>query len=342
MEKDFHNFLIKNSRKFFCCVFFLAFFILFLSTVSSLKTSLNCPNDIGELSEFECSVLIEDFEENLDTKIEIEGNGSLINQIWIGDKWQRADWYYKDSIKGNGEWKFRLKIHKDFIGEGKIKFALRKNTNQKVIYNETKSIFIKQKEENNKNVKQESLQNQQQKDEDLNKEKYEEDNKTIQISKEIISLNQIKIDINTASLKELTKIIGIGEKTAKEIINTRPFCSIDELVKVKGIGNATLEKIKQQGLAFVEKDFVEKNCIENKENYLTNLDKKEEDVNNEVVHNKIKDDETEKIIKLNPKKIKEQEAKIVYQSKSEIIRRYAIYFFSFFLFLIIVLIMKER
>ena len=58
------------------------------------------------------------------------------------------------------------------------------------------------------------------------------------------------IDINTAPLEELEEIIGIGPALAQRIIEARPFNSLDDLIKVKGIGEITLQKIKDQGLAW--------------------------------------------------------------------------------------------
>lgn len=57
------------------------------------------------------------------------------------------------------------------------------------------------------------------------------------------------IDINSASSKELERIIGIGPVLAQRIIEARPFSSLDDLIKIEGIGEVTLKKIKDQGLA---------------------------------------------------------------------------------------------
>ena len=53
------------------------------------------------------------------------------------------------------------------------------------------------------------------------------------------------VDINNASLKQLTTLKGIGKKKAEAIVSYRNkycFKSIDELTKVKGIGRKILEK----------------------------------------------------------------------------------------------------
>lgn len=56
------------------------------------------------------------------------------------------------------------------------------------------------------------------------------------------------ININTASVRELQKLNGVGEVTAAAIIEYREkhgaFSSVDEIDNVYGIGKATLEKLR--------------------------------------------------------------------------------------------------
>ena len=61
-----------------------------------------------------------------------------------------------------------------------------------------------------------------------------------------------KIDINTAPLEDLVKIVHIREIRAQELISLRPFYSLDDLTRIKGIGAKALEDIKKQGLAWVD------------------------------------------------------------------------------------------
>ncbi|WP_218240517.1 helix-hairpin-helix domain-containing protein, partial [Pseudomonas sp. 2822-17] len=44
------------------------------------------------------------------------------------------------------------------------------------------------------------------------------------------------IDINSASVEKLSEIIHIGETRAEELIELRPFDSLDALSKINGIG----------------------------------------------------------------------------------------------------------
>jgi competence protein ComEA len=59
-----------------------------------------------------------------------------------------------------------------------------------------------------------------------------------------------KIDINNASRIQLMKLPGIGEKTARAIIEARPFSSIEDLRQVGNIGPTTFERLK--GLVIVQ------------------------------------------------------------------------------------------
>ena len=58
------------------------------------------------------------------------------------------------------------------------------------------------------------------------------------------------VNINTATVKQLQKVDGIGKKIALKIVAYREehggFSSVDDLLKVRGIGKKTLGKAKDQ------------------------------------------------------------------------------------------------
>jgi competence ComEA-like helix-hairpin-helix protein len=79
-------------------------------------------------------------------------------------------------------------------------------------------------------------------------EKEETKEENIDNNEEIVD----KVEINSASLELLTLLVGIGPSLAERIIENRPYCTLDELTKVPGIGEVTLQKIKEQGLGYVD------------------------------------------------------------------------------------------
>lgn len=60
------------------------------------------------------------------------------------------------------------------------------------------------------------------------------------------------VDINTASKQDLQKITQVGESRADDIINGRPYDSVDDLTKISGLGESRINDIKEQGLACVQ------------------------------------------------------------------------------------------
>ncbi|MBU9712135.1 MBL fold metallo-hydrolase [Bacillus tamaricis] len=60
------------------------------------------------------------------------------------------------------------------------------------------------------------------------------------------------IDINTAPKEEIIQITHIGDARAEELINLRPFQSIDGLTRINGIGSGRLSDIIEEGLACVK------------------------------------------------------------------------------------------
>lgn len=57
------------------------------------------------------------------------------------------------------------------------------------------------------------------------------------------------VNLNTATILELQRIAGFGEKTARciaRVRNDRKFADVSQLLKVRGVGKKTFEKIKEK------------------------------------------------------------------------------------------------
>ena len=57
------------------------------------------------------------------------------------------------------------------------------------------------------------------------------------------------LDINTATVRQLTDLPGLEEPTANRIVDGRPYMNKDELVQKKIIPQATYDKIEDQIVA---------------------------------------------------------------------------------------------
>ena len=86
---------------------------------------------------------------------------------------------------------------------------------------------------------------------EIGKTKSERIEEIIDLQKTLFSTTEFqfgKVNINTATLTQLQRLEGIGEKRAGDIIAYReqngPIESIEEVMKVKGIGEKTYEKFK--------------------------------------------------------------------------------------------------
>ncbi len=69
------------------------------------------------------------------------------------------------------------------------------------------------------------------------------------VSALLLSMSLWAVNINTASVEELSTLPGIGQGTAEKIVKYRQdhkFKTTSDLMEVKGIGEKKFEKIKSQ------------------------------------------------------------------------------------------------
>jgi hypothetical protein len=163
--------------------------------------------------------------------------------------------------------------------------------------------------------------------------------------------NSGQININSASIEELDKLVDIGPARAQYIVDARPYSSVDDLDRAKDIGPARLTKIKEQGLACVGSEISSKVessklSLESEEN--SEPEKIEEKVTARVIEETIteqtevlQEEPTESIINLNSD-TKTTKKKIVYESRSEQIRKYSIYAFIIFLIIVAIFLLFEK
>jgi hypothetical protein len=54
------------------------------------------------------------------------------------------------------------------------------------------------------------------------------------------SATDVRIDLNTAPLDELTRLPGVGPVLASRIVDARPYASVDDIRRVRGVGRSKL------------------------------------------------------------------------------------------------------
>lgn len=168
--------------------------------------------------------------------------------------------------------------------------------------------------------------------------------------------NDGQIDINSASVEELDGLVGVGPVIAQNIIDSRPYQTLDDLVNANGIGEARLANIKSQNLACVKEDNLEEDTNKesvSQDNKKEKNDEKTNDGDNQEesgikdklveeanIQDKSFNEEIKPLepIQLTAQSIKTEEIKDNYKNKL------AIYGFIGFCILIVVLFLlrKER
>lgn len=96
-------------------------------------------------------------------------------------------------------------------------------------------------------------------DERVEKEESDPQNDKEEMDETISENGEECVDINESSKVDLTRLMGVGDVTAKRIIDFRnetAFTSVDDLEHVSGIGPTTVSNIKDQGIVCEKYDTV--------------------------------------------------------------------------------------
>lgn len=145
-----------------------------------------------------------------------------------------------------------------------------------------------------------------------------------------VGCSNSQIDINSATVNDLDKIVWVGETTATKIIEGRPFESLEDLDNIYGIGDKKLRDIIDEGLACVENEKI--NNVQKNESRQRDVIPKFSDVNNSY---------PKEILPILLEGEKENDI-LVYESKNSTVLNYLPYAFSVFLILIIAVLILQR
>jgi hypothetical protein len=171
----------------------------------------------------------------------------------------------------------------------------------------------------------------------------------------IAQCNSGQVDINSASISELDKLVDIGPARAQYIIDARPYTSLEDLDRAKDIGPSRLAKIKEQGLACVgsetysEEDnlLLEESSNKEDEREAEKSEQVEEKITSRVIEETYVEQQksseiaqTESIINLNSDDTSKK--KVIYESRNELIRKYSVYVFIVFLLIVISFLLLKR